>query len=116
MPHTASGAAEPITGSLWPPGRDAMALAPALSVIPREADSRGIGDVTIEILNGPYAGQMRTTMPSGYSAFDFYPVGLPFTIRLSKMGYATVTQSYSGIADMGGAPQYIFNITLSRMP
>jgi len=98
------------------PGRDVIALAPALTVIPREPDSRTIGDVMIEILNGPYAGQTRTTLPSGYSAFEFYPVGVPFTVRLSKTGYQTVTQSYSGIADVGGAPLYIFNIILPRTP
>jgi hypothetical protein len=96
------------------PGRDAIMLAPALEVIARESDGRGIGDVKIEILNGPYAGQMRDTTSSGFSAFEFFPMGVPFTIRASKTGYETVTENHSGIADAAGAPQYIFNITLSR--
>jgi hypothetical protein len=74
-------------------GRDAIKLAPALAVSALDTDRRVIADVKIEILSGPYAGQTRDANSTGFAAFDFFPVGVPFTLRASKTGYQTVTQN-----------------------
>src|SRR5204862_1382441 len=83
------------------PGRDAIVLATALGGWARDrGTSRGIADVAIEILDGPYAGQIQETNDSGYFAFDFFPMGVPFTIRASKAGYDEITERHPGITDL----------------
>jgi hypothetical protein len=97
------------------PGHDAIVLARALRGAVLESDGRGpVLGAKVEILDGPYAGETRNTTNAGYS-FDFFPVGVPFTIQASKAGYETVTKGHPGIAySPFVAPQSLFNIVLPR--
>jgi len=111
MRPTTDSAAGRCPGSLWRRDATRSCLPPRLAA--GRGTSRGIADVAIEILDGPYAGQIQETNDSGYFAFDFFPMGVPFTIRASKVGYDEITERHPGITDLPD-PRYSLNIFLTR--
>jgi hypothetical protein len=97
------------------PDRDAIVVTLALGGFVQDpATGRAIPDVAIDMLDGPFAGQTRATDGSGHFAFDFFPMGMPFTIRASKPGYDTVTQHHPGITDATPEPRTVLSILLQR--
>jgi hypothetical protein len=52
-----------------------------------------VGQVQVEILDGPNAGKVATSGTDGQYRFDDLIASPPFTIRVSKAGYTTRTYS-----------------------
>lgn len=101
------------------PDRAAIALAPSLLGHVLETDGvTGIVGATVELLDGPTAGRTVITRETGYFLYEFLPMDVPFTVRASKPGYETVTETHPGIADnTDGFPvSTLFNLRLRRMP
>ena len=74
---------------------------------PGTTSSNQLSDATVEIVDGESAGKRATTISNGSFMIEFLQMGQPFTIRASKAGYSTDTQTSPGIVDDAGYPSGI---------
>ncbi|HUU34108.1 MAG TPA: carboxypeptidase-like regulatory domain-containing protein, partial [Vicinamibacterales bacterium] len=81
------------------PGARPILLAPLVGyVYEGETGLAGLSDVKVEIIDGEgNAGLSRTTNVNGFYQMFHVRVGVPFTMRASRLGYVSALASHPGI-------------------
>ena len=101
------------------PNATAVPLAPYLTGFVSEINgAMPIGGVLIEILDGDSAGKIDETRVNGAYFINHMSMGVPFTARASKPGYAPSVQTHPGITDgsTGFPANNFLHFRLERTP
>jgi hypothetical protein len=109
------GSHESVFGFAVSPGTTAVKLMAYISGSVVEPDRiTGIAGARVEILDGPDAGRSTLSTSTAFYELDYVALGVPFTMRASKEGYAPVTLIHPAITESGIDSPLQFR--LSRLP
>jgi hypothetical protein len=81
------------------PANAPIALAPYIQGNVKEPSGASIGGAVVEITDGPDAGKQDISRVNAAYFINHIHMSLPFTVRVSKVGYVTVEQQHDAIFD-----------------
>ncbi len=70
-----------------------------LAYVSGQVNVPGLGGATVEVIDGEGTGKRDLTRDNGFYMIEHMKLGVPFTLRASRDGYASESKTNSGIVD-----------------